>query len=209
MNKLLYVIFTVQLVLVTIADVLACVWLGTAGSEWYLKQPGNATNSDTGYQLPNFIGYWFTFFGLFNNFVPMFVRCVVWCAYPSGKLGAQIVCAIAFRANIDCTGTGDAKNLTSFLINIHTRVRRSLYVTLETVSVFHSVFINKDPLMYDEESNIAAACRSTNLCQEIGQVEYVFRLVFDLITAKYCVYQTNTSFCVCSDKTGTLTRNEM
>ena len=89
MNKLLYVIFTVQLVLVTIADVLACVWLGTAGSEWYLKQPGNATNSDTGYQLPNFIGYWFTFFGLFNNFVPMFVRCVVWCVYPSGKLGAQ------------------------------------------------------------------------------------------------------------------------
>ena len=71
-NKLLYVIFGVQLVLVTIADVMANVWLATPGSRaaWYLH-PANNTAGNGDFELPGWIGYWFTFFGLFNNFVPM------------------------------------------------------------------------------------------------------------------------------------------
>lgn len=43
-----------------------------------------------------------------------------------------------------------------------------------------------DTHRYDTETDTPALCRSTNLCQEMGQVEYIF-----------------------SDKTGTLTRNVM
>ena len=123
MNKLLYVIFSVQLALVTIADILACVWLGNAGgSEWYMTQPGNITNEDTGYQLPNFIGYWFTFFGLFNNFVPMFVRCVIWCAC----LRPRLICLIAFKTNIDHRPNGHLNILSNFSQYLRARVQITL-----------------------------------------------------------------------------------
>ena len=67
-----------------------------------------------------------------------------------------------------------------FSQQIHARTRRSLYVTLETVSLAQSIFVNSDLRMYDEDTDIPAVCRSTNLCQEIGQVEYIFRFALGL-----------------------------
>ena len=62
----------------------------------------------------------------------------------------------------------------------------SLYVTLELVNVGQSSLIAADSKMYDETLDVPATVRSSNLVQELGQVSNVF-----------------------SDKTGTLTRNEM
>ena len=74
----------------------------------------------------------------------------------------------------------------TFLILFNTFVPISLYVTLETVKVFQAKLVANDPEMYYEERDMWAQARTSNLHEDLGQMEYVF-----------------------SDKTGTLTRNEM
>ncbi|KAJ6696313.1 putative PHOSPHOLIPID-TRANSPORTING ATPASE [Salix koriyanagi] len=62
----------------------------------------------------------------------------------------------------------------------------SLYVSIEIVKVFQARFINQDIHMYDEETGSTAQARTSNLNEELGQVETIL-----------------------SDKTGTLTCNQM
>lgn len=62
----------------------------------------------------------------------------------------------------------------------------SLYVTIELVNVGQAFVLSNDRQIYDEDLDCAAVVRSSNLCQELGMVSNIF-----------------------SDKTGTLTRNEM
>ncbi|XP_065880179.1 putative phospholipid-transporting ATPase 9 [Euphorbia lathyris] len=62
----------------------------------------------------------------------------------------------------------------------------SLYVSIEVVKVLQSVFINRDIQMYYEETDRPAHARTSNLTEELGQVDTVL-----------------------SDKTGTLTCNSM
>ena len=62
----------------------------------------------------------------------------------------------------------------------------SLYVTLELVNIGQALFMFADLEMYESELDTPCIIRSSNLCQELGLVSNVF-----------------------SDKTGTLTRNEM
>ncbi|KAH7528825.1 hypothetical protein FEM48_Zijuj05G0113700 [Ziziphus jujuba var. spinosa] len=62
----------------------------------------------------------------------------------------------------------------------------SLYVSIEIVKVLQSVFINQDIHMYYEETDKPAHARTSNLNEELGQVDTIL-----------------------SDKTGTLTCNSM
>ncbi len=62
----------------------------------------------------------------------------------------------------------------------------SLYVGLEVLKLVQSMLIASDQRMYDSETNNNALARTSDLIEELGQVEFVF-----------------------SDKTGTLTKNEM
>ncbi|RZC72006.1 hypothetical protein C5167_035157 [Papaver somniferum] len=62
----------------------------------------------------------------------------------------------------------------------------SLYVSIEVVKVLQSIFINQDQDMYHEETDSPAHARTSNLNEELGQVDTVL-----------------------SDKTGTLTCNSM
>ncbi|MBA0794516.1 hypothetical protein Gohar_018839, partial [Gossypium harknessii] len=70
--------------------------------------------------------------------------------------------------------------LYSYLIPI------SLYVSIEVVKVLQSIFINQDLHMYHEEADKPARARTSNLNEELGQVDTIL-----------------------SDKTGTLTCNSM
>ncbi|KAJ3307993.1 hypothetical protein HDU76_004196 [Blyttiomyces sp. JEL0837] len=74
----------------------------------------------------------------------------------------------------------------SFLILYNTMIPISLYVAMEFVKLVLSLFISNDVLMYDESSDKPAEVRTSNLHEDLGQVQYVF-----------------------TDKTGTLTQNVM
>ena len=74
----------------------------------------------------------------------------------------------------------------SYILLMNAMIPISLYVTLEIVRVFQALFVNWDAGLYHKETKTPALARTSNLSEDLGQIEYVF-----------------------SDKTGTLTRNVM
>jgi phospholipid-transporting ATPase len=74
----------------------------------------------------------------------------------------------------------------TFIVSYAHLVPISLYVALEFVKMIQSILISKDIEMFDSTVGKAATARTIDLIEELGQVEFVF-----------------------SDKTGTLTKNEM
>lgn len=78
------------------------------------------------------------------------------------------------------------EDILTFIILYNNLIPISLIVTMEVVKFQQAVLINSDLDMYYSVSDTPALCRTSSLVEELGQIEYVF-----------------------SDKTGTLTRNEM
>ncbi|KAG5350639.1 hypothetical protein C0989_009999 [Termitomyces sp. Mn162] len=88
------------------------------------------------------------------------------------------------------TLTGRAKgfieDILTFIILYNNLIPISLIVTMEVVKFQQALLINFDLDMYYARTDTPALCRTSSLVEELGQIEYVF-----------------------SDKTGTLTCNEM
>ncbi|GLJ44204.1 hypothetical protein SUGI_0922860 [Cryptomeria japonica] len=86
----------------------------------------------------------------------------------------------------DNAGASGVFHLVTALILYGYLIPISLYVSIEVVKVLQALFINQDIQMYDEETSTPAQARTSNLNEELGQVDTIL-----------------------SDKTGTLTCNQM
>ncbi|KIY61355.1 phospholipid-translocating P-type ATPase [Cylindrobasidium torrendii FP15055 ss-10] len=78
------------------------------------------------------------------------------------------------------------EDILTFIILYNNLIPISLIVTMEVVKFQQAQLINYDLDMYYAKTDTPALCRTSSLVEELGQIEYVF-----------------------SDKTGTLTCNEM
>ncbi|KAL0956262.1 hypothetical protein HGRIS_002416 [Hohenbuehelia grisea] len=78
------------------------------------------------------------------------------------------------------------EDILTFIILYNNLIPISLIVTMEVVKFQQAQLINSDLDMYYQRTDTPALCRTSSLVEELGQIEYVF-----------------------SDKTGTLTCNEM
>ena len=74
----------------------------------------------------------------------------------------------------------------TFLIGYNNLIPISLYMTTDLVRTMQAFVMESDESMYDKEADIACTVRSSGLCEDLGQVDFVL-----------------------SDKTGTLTQNKM
>jgi len=81
---------------------------------------------------------------------------------------------------------GHLADILTFIILYNNLIPISLIVTMEVVKFQQAQLINFDLDMYYARTDTPALCRTSSLVEELGQIEYVF-----------------------SDKTGTLTCNEM
>ena len=104
--------------------------------------------------------------------------------FQGGKTGEDYW-YLNMNSRTESIGTA-AKSFLTFFVLMNVIVPISLFVTLEIVKFIQSKFIEYDLDMYDEDKDLPIKVNTTNLLEELGQVQYVF-----------------------TDKTGTLTNNNL
>ncbi|KAI8583404.1 hypothetical protein K450DRAFT_223488 [Umbelopsis ramanniana AG] len=120
---------------------------------------------------------------LFIILVVMSICCSIGGLVTTISKGSQL----AYLAINDMSRAGEfGYGILTFLILFNSFIPISLMVTMELVKYIQSYLIDSDLDMYYEPTDTAATARSSSLIEELGQVQFVF-----------------------SDKTGTLTCNEM
>ena len=72
---------------------------------------------------------------------------------------------------IELSALGVAQDSLSFMVLFNYIVPISLYVTLELQKFFGSLFLIWDIQLYDEATNQPAKCNSSDLNEELGQVQ--------------------------------------
>eukprot|EP00002_Diphylleia_rotans_P019307 TRINITY_DN3737_c0_g3_i1.p1 TRINITY_DN3737_c0_g3~~TRINITY_DN3737_c0_g3_i1.p1 ORF type:complete len:1106 (-),score=188.77 TRINITY_DN3737_c0_g3_i1:648-3965(-) len=92
---------------------------------------------------------------------------------------------LGFSKDEDYISFGGLGTITYILL-YNTLIPISLYISIELVKLAQAFLINSDLAMYYKETDTPARARTSNLSDELGEIEYIF-----------------------SDKTGTLTRNIM
>jgi phospholipid-translocating ATPase len=124
------------------------------------------------------------------NAFTLFLFCIS-CAVCSALYQSAYIFenAIILGGNSFFYGNPISEGLVSFfncLIVFQNIIPIALYISLEITKSIQSFFIHLDLEMFDKESGQSVIPKSWNLCDDLGQIEYIF-----------------------SDKTGTLTSNMM
>jgi phospholipid-transporting ATPase len=118
---------------------------------------------------------------LFFEIIMVSISTIGMGAWVSSNRSAWYLPYVATQTSLE-TGKG----WVTFLILLNNYVPISLYISLEIAKSIQGQQINWDLEMYHPQTDTPALTRTTNLNEELGQIEYIF-----------------------SDKTGTLTQNVM
>ena len=122
---------------------------------------------------------------LYTILALQFVICVLFAGLYVQWSGANAQDHVYLETSTAAGGSFFIQILAFYVAYSH-MIPISLYVVLEIVKLYLSRLISWDRSLYSEEDDRPASCRTSDLVEELGQVEFVF-----------------------SDKTGTLTRNVM